>query len=105
MISGNHQGVVISGATSTRNLVQGNLIGSDKTGLYPIPNAHEGVEVDGAFGNTIGGTTAAAQNLISANHWGVRLDGAGRHSNLVAGQPDRARHHRQCGTRVTKSTA
>ena len=75
VISGNHQGVVISGATSTRNLVEGNLIGTDKTGLYAIPNAQEGVAILGATGNTIGGTTAAAQNLISANHWGVRLDG------------------------------
>ena len=74
VISGNNQGVVISGATSTRNLVEGNLIGTDKTGLYAIPNAQEGVAVLGATGNTIGGTTAAALNLISGNHWGVRLD-------------------------------
>gem|GEM_PF-1449174 len=74
VISGNNQGVVISGATSTRNLVEGNLIGTDKTGLYAIPNAQEGVAILGATGNTIGGTTAAALNLISANNWGVRLD-------------------------------
>ncbi|MGA7499297.1 MAG: Calx-beta domain-containing protein [Isosphaeraceae bacterium] len=73
VISGNNQGVVISGATSTRNLVEGNLIGTDKTGLYAIPNAQEGVAILGAFGNTIGGTTAAALNLISGNHWGVWL--------------------------------
>ena len=85
VISGNHQGVVISGATATRNLVQGNLIGSDKTGLNPIPNAYEGVAILGAPGNTIGGTTASAQNLISANHWGVRLDGTGAVNNLVQG--------------------
>ena len=28
----------------------------------------------GASDNTVGGTTAAALNLISANYWGVRLD-------------------------------
>ena len=60
VISGNQQGVVIAGSTSTRNLVEGNLIGSDKTGLHAIPNAQEGVAILGATGNTIGGTTAAA---------------------------------------------
>ena len=96
VISGNLQGVVISGATSTRNLVEGNLIGTDKTGLYAIPNAQEGVAILGATGNTIGGTTAAALNLISANNWGVRLDGsATAHGQPGRGQPDRHRHHRQ----------
>ncbi len=85
VISGNYQGIVITGATATRNLVQGNLIGSDETGLNAIPNAYEGVAILGAPGNTIGGTTAAAQNLISANHWGVRLDGADAVDNLVQG--------------------
>jgi hypothetical protein len=85
VISGNHQGVVITGATSTRNLVEGNLIGTDKTGLLAIPNAQEGVEVEGAQGNTIGGTAAAALNLISANEWGVRLDGSTASANLVEG--------------------
>lgn len=85
VISGNLQGVVISGATSTRNLVEGNLIGTDKTGLYAIPNAQEGVAILGATGNTIGGTTAAALNLISANNWGVRLDGPSALANLVEG--------------------
>src|SRR5271157_3506666 len=85
VISGNNQGVVISGATSTRNLVEGNLIGTDKTGLYAIPNAQEGVAILGATGNTIGGTTAAALNLISGNNWGVRLDGPSATANLVEG--------------------
>ena len=60
VISGNHQGVVIAGASSTRNLVAGNLIGSDKTGLAAMPNAQEGVAILGATGNTIGGTTSSA---------------------------------------------
>ena len=73
-------------STSTRNLVEGNLIGTDKTGLHAIPNAQEGVAILGATGNTIGGTTAAASNLISANHWGVRLDGIrSATANLVEG--------------------
>jgi hypothetical protein len=85
VISGNNQGVVISGAASTRNLVEGNLIGTDKTGLYAISNALEGVAILGATGNTVGGTTAAALNLISGDNWGVRLDGASATDNLVEG--------------------
>jgi hypothetical protein len=85
VISGNNQGIVIAGASSTRNLIQGNLIGSDQTGLNSIPNAQEGVLIEGAPGNTIGGKTAAAQNLIAANHWGVRLDGPAAQNNLVQG--------------------
>ena len=68
-----------------RNLVAGNLIGSDKSGLNPLPNAQEGVLIDSASGNTIGGTTAAARNLISANHWGLRITGASASSNVVQG--------------------
>ena len=96
VISGNNQGVVISGSTSTRNVVEGNLIGTDKTGLYAMPNAQEGVAILGATSNTIGGTTAAAQNLISANNWGVRLDGASATDNLVEGN--------LIGTNITAKT-
>jgi hypothetical protein len=85
VISGNQQGVAVRGATSTRNLIAGNLIGSDKKGLAPIPNAAEGVWIQDSPGNSVGGTTAAGQNLISSNHWGLRLSGAGAVANLVEG--------------------
>ncbi|MGC8638550.1 MAG: beta strand repeat-containing protein [Isosphaeraceae bacterium] len=90
VISGNLVGVAITSssgalAPSSLNLVAGNLIGTDKSGLYALPNAQEGVLIDNASGTTIGGTTAAAQNLISGNEWGVRLDGALATGNLVAG--------------------
>jgi hypothetical protein len=85
VISGNQVGIVISGPAATRNLIRGNLIGSDRTGLNAIPNAQEGVLIQNAPGNTLGGTTAAAQNLISSNHWGVRLDDAATQNNLLQG--------------------
>jgi parallel beta-helix repeat protein len=85
VISGNLRGVVITGTTAARNLVAGNLIGTDKSGLKPLPNAQEGVQVDSASGNTIGGTTSAARNVISANHWGLRITGAAATSNVVQG--------------------
>ncbi|MGO8902318.1 MAG: beta strand repeat-containing protein, partial [Isosphaeraceae bacterium] len=90
VISGNNVGVAITSSSSTLppsslNLVAGNLIGSDKSGLNPLPNAQEGVLIDSANRNTIGGTTAAARNLISANNTGVLITGSSASSNVVQG--------------------
>ena len=64
MISGNTgNGVWINGAD--RNLVQGNLIGTNATGTGPLPNGF-GLFVMGA-NNTIGGTSTGAGNVISGN--------------------------------------
>ena len=76
VISGNLVGVEIDGSTSTRNLIEGNLIGTDKSGTADRGNSNEGVLIEGASGNTVGGTTSAALNVISANQWGIRLDGS-----------------------------
>ncbi len=84
VISGNLAGVAITGTSSTGNLVVGNFIGSDKSGLNPLPNAQEGVSILDASGNTIGGTTSSSANLISGNHWGVRLGGSAT-DNLIEG--------------------
>src|SRR5262249_23042428 len=54
-------------------------------GLSALPNSREGILIAGSPGNTIGGNVATAQNLISADHWGIRIDGAGAVGNVVAG--------------------
>ena len=41
--------------------------------------------IEGAVNNTIGGTQATSRNLISANHWGVQLDGASATGNVIEG--------------------
>ncbi len=71
-------GVGISGAGATGNVVLGNDIGTDSTGENPLPNEYAGVQIDqGASDNTIGGLTAGARNVISSNGiFGVYLDGA-----------------------------
>jgi len=82
VISGNADvGIAIDGTTA---LVQGNFVGTDKTGKTPIPNA-AGIEVsDGP--NTIGGTAAGARNLISGNSgFGVDLFTTSANGNVVAG--------------------
>jgi titin len=82
VISGNgSSGVYLYGSGATGNLVQGNYIGTDTNGSVAIPNAGDGVTVNGAPGNTIGGG-----NLLSGNSQsGLSLDGAGAGSNLVQG--------------------
>ena len=85
VISGNLVGIEIDGQASTQNLIEGNLIGTDKSGTADRGNSNEGILIEGAGGNTIGGTTAAARNVISANHWGIRLDGSTATGNLIEG--------------------
>ncbi len=76
VISGNNIGIEIEGATATGNLIEGSLIGTDEAGALPLPNAQQGILIDqGSGDNTIGGSTATDQNLISANHWGIEIDG------------------------------
>jgi titin len=48
----------------TNNLVQGNLIGTDKTGTVALGNG-VGIELVGANNTTIGGTAAGAGNTIA----------------------------------------
>jgi hypothetical protein len=87
VISGNNQGVVIvsNTATATGNTVEGNFIGADKGGKLPVGNSESGVLIQSSPGNTVGGTTAAAENLISANNWGVTITGAAAIDNLLEG--------------------
>ena len=49
------------------NLIQGNRIGTDITGTVAMGNGGAGIDMIDEASNTIGGTTAAAANVISAN--------------------------------------
>jgi hypothetical protein len=65
VISGNgYRGMWLSG-DATANAIQGNYIGLDVSGTVAIPNII-GVQLE-SHGNTLGGTTAAAGNVISGN--------------------------------------
>jgi len=76
---------------ATRNLVQGNYIGVDVTGSVRLTdgsgNAYQriGVYIQNAGGNTVGGTSAGAGNLISGNlDYGVFVQDEST-NNLVQG--------------------
>ncbi|MGI8432923.1 MAG: M12 family metallopeptidase [Chthoniobacterales bacterium] len=88
VISGfNQQGLILDGASATGNLVKGCYIGTNAAGTSALANTFPGIEIaEGANGNTIGGTTAAARNVISGNaHYGVSIHDGGSDNNLVEG--------------------
>jgi CSLREA domain-containing protein len=78
-------GVQISGNTATGNQVQGNLIGTDISGSVDLGNFGDGVLITDAPGNTVGGTTATARNVISGNFNGVQISGDAAGGNAVLG--------------------
>ena len=83
----NTQGILIEGTGATHNTLSGCYIGTDPTGTVAMPNTFPGIEiVGGANGNIIGGTTAAARNVISGNaHIGVSIHDSGTSTNVVEG--------------------
>jgi Calx-beta domain len=89
VIAGNNIGVLIENTsttlTATANLLLGNYIGTDITGALALGNSQEGVEIDAVPGNTIGGSSSGAGNVISANHWGLVITGSSATSELVQG--------------------
>jgi len=78
-------GIEISGSNSTNNHVEGNRIGTDPAGNSALPNFAFGVIINSASGNTIGGATPAARNLISGNATGLSIQQNGANNNLVLG--------------------
>jgi hypothetical protein len=74
-------------ATTAGNLIQGNYIGTDITGTVALGNAGSGIQIfesQSSTGvNTVGGTTAAARNVISSNG-GSGIFGGG-HGILIQG--------------------
>ncbi len=80
LISGNNSTGLVMG--SNDDLAQGNLIGTDATGEKGLGNALDGIDAGGQS-NTIGGTSAGAGNIVSANQgYGIELSAT---DDLVAG--------------------
>ena len=95
VISGNNSnGVEITGSGATGNIVKGNYIGTTATGTASQSNFSNGVAINGAPNNTIGGTTGTtpggactgACNVISnSTVVGVKISGSGATGNQVQG--------------------
>jgi hypothetical protein len=88
----NAKGLALHGSNC---IVEGNYIGTDETGTIARPNG-DGISIFGS-NNTIGGTTAAARNLISGNTAVGIGFGGGATANVIAGN--------YIGTDVTGSVA
>ena len=71
--------------SSNNDLVEGCYIGTNTAGTAGLANGGDGIDVFGS-GNTIGGTLAAARNVISGNvSYGIYLTGSSAASNLIEG--------------------
>ncbi|HZR29792.1 MAG TPA: hypothetical protein VFA71_13520 [Terriglobales bacterium] len=86
IISGNSMaGIAISDSGTSSNGVQGNFIGTDPSGAAAVPNVTGVLLENGATTNLIGGSTAAARNVISGNAGtGVQITSPGTNGNSVA---------------------
>jgi hypothetical protein len=92
LISGNNGDGVVILVGASKNLVQGNFIGTDFTGTKPLGNNSDGVHIQhgSSSDNMIGGPTPAigmtgARNVISSNgRNGVAID-SGAQNNQVLG--------------------
>ena len=87
LISGNRFiGLEIAGGTASGNLVQSNKIGTNAGGTAAIPNGGDGIFINNAPNNTIGGTAAGAGNRISGNgFFGIQLFGPLTSGNVIQG--------------------
>jgi parallel beta-helix repeat protein len=76
--------ILTTTATLAGNLVDGNRIGTDVSGLLPLANAGAGVWIDDSSGNRIGDTATGSLNVISGNvGQGVFLAGPYSFANVV----------------------
>jgi titin len=81
-------GVLIGNVGANANTVAGNYIGTDATGSVALGSASHVYGVGlfgGAANNLIGGTAAAARNVISGNIFGVGFVNSGTTGNRVQG--------------------
>jgi hypothetical protein len=87
LVIDNFTGSGIALQTGGGNVIAGNYVGVDSTGATAAANGGDGVSISGgSSNNTVGGTTAAALNVLSANAGsGVEISGSGTNGNVVEG--------------------
>jgi hypothetical protein len=88
VISGNTKnGIQLDGTNVTGNQILGNIIGLNPAGTAAAANGQNGVELDQAFQNTIGGSSASGTgNVISGNALdGILILGTSATKNKIAG--------------------
>ena len=78
-----NEGINLTGGGATGNSILGNYIGLESDGTSGSGNGDVGIALlTGATGNTIGGFSVAARNVISMNFEGIEINTA---NNIVVG--------------------
>jgi len=87
LLSGNGgDGLLVQGSDSFTNVVQGNIIGLDAQGTAELGNARNGITLEAAPGNTVGGIERNARNFIAGNLGsGVVISGSMAIGNQLLG--------------------
>jgi hypothetical protein len=85
--SNGKDGIFINVQASTGNVIQGNIIGSDRTITVDLGNAGNGVHIDGASNTAVGGQSRSAGNTVvynGANGVSVQDTGYTAIGNLIS---------------------
>jgi CSLREA domain-containing protein len=84
LLSGNgNRGVAILDSDSSR--IQGNYVGTDKSGTKDLGNAHAGVLLVGGSDNLVGNGTSAGSNSIAFNgDDGISVSGSTTSGNVIS---------------------
>jgi parallel beta-helix repeat protein len=88
VISGNgSSGIFLFDTNTSGNVVAGNYIGLNPSGLISLANGGAGIDIySGPSSNIIGGSSSGAGNVISGNgNSGILIHGAGTSGNIVQG--------------------
>jgi PKD repeat protein/photosystem II stability/assembly factor-like uncharacterized protein len=89
VISNNaNNGVFVYDAGTMYNTIAGNYIGTDASGMLPLPNSGDGVRIVVASYNVVGGDTLAERNIISGHRLHsaqVDITGTGADYNIISG--------------------
>jgi len=86
IISGNSSyGMMVKDSGTSGNVVEGNYVGLDASGVTAVPDDFGVICYNGATNNLIGGTSAGAANYVSGNYYGVCITDPGTSGNIVEG--------------------
>jgi len=78
MISSNiYYGISLGSPSTEYTIIQGNLIGTDPTGMQEMGNGQMGISIQNGKNNLIGGATPEERNIISGN----KVDGILLHNS------------------------
>jgi CSLREA domain-containing protein len=83
VLSGNGDTGVFT-INSNANRIQGNYVGTDKSGTKDLGNEDGGIFIINSQGTIVGGNTVASRNVVSGNGFdGIAIVGTGGHNRVV----------------------